>query len=177
VRNSLFFHDLGRLFDRKIGSSQQDAVFRNRFMQNVLLVAIGGAVGASSRYLVALAAGRFLDTAFPWGTLIVNLVGCFVMGLVGQWLLGIEAETAIVQGSSSGLPPPVAGSLTSAAAVRHLVAIGFLGGLTTFSAFGWDTLRELESGRTSIALANIAANVLLSLLAVWCGATLMKAIA
>jgi CrcB protein len=144
-------------------------------MQNVLMVAIGGAIGASSRYLVALAAGRFLGVAFPWGTLIVNLVGCFVMGLVGQWLLGIEAETAIAQGSSPGISP-AAGSLASATAVRHLVAIGFLGGLTTFSAFGWDTLRELESGRTAIALANIAANVLLSLLAVWCGATLVKAL-
>lgn len=133
-------------------------------MQNLLFVAAGGAMGASLRYGAGLAASRLLGSAFPWGTFLVNLVGCFVMGLVGQWLLNFE-------------PQAVAGAaaLAKSSTIRHLVAIGFLGGLTTFSAFSWDTLQEIESGRLNVALLNAAANLLLCLLAVWAGATLVRA--
>lgn len=137
-------------------------------MQNLLLVAVGGALGASTRYGVSLAAGRLFGLAFPWGTLLVNLAGCFVMGLVGQWLLNLEPQLVATN--------PSANDLARASSIRHLFAIGFLGGLTTFSAFGWDTFRQLETGRPTIALANMAANLLLSLIAVWAGATLIRSV-
>ena len=140
-------------------------------MQNLLLVALGGALGASARYGVGLAAGRLIGVGFPWGTLIVNVVGCFVMGVVGQWLLGIEASGTAVDRLSGP-----ADGLARAASYRSFIAIGFLGGLTTFSSFGWDTLRQLETGRPTLALANIAANLLLSLLAVWAGAAVMRSL-
>lgn len=144
-------------------------------MQNLIFVAIGGGIGASLRYGVGIAAGRLLGAAFPWGTLLVNLAGCFVMGLVGQWLLDLEPQLAAALARSGVSDPSTADLAARAATVRHLIAIGFLGGLTTFSTFSWDTLRALESGRLSIALLNVAANVCLCLVAVWAGASLLRA--
>ena len=144
-------------------------------MQNLLMVAAGGALGASARYCVGMAAARMFGTAFPWGTLIVNLAGCFVMGLIGQWLLNLEPLFSPSLTRSAELSPASLEAAARANAVRHLAAIGFLGGLTTFSSFGWDTLRELELGRLNVAVLNVAANVVLSLLAVWAGASLMRA--
>jgi len=144
-------------------------------MQNLIFVAIGGGIGASLRYGVGIAAGRLLGAAFPWGTLLVNLAGCFVMGLVGQWLLDLEPQLAAALARSGVNDPSTADLAARATAVRHLIAIGFLGGLTTFSTFSWDTLRALESGRLSIALLNVAANVCLCLVAVWAGASLLRA--
>jgi fluoride exporter len=144
-------------------------------MQNLFFVAAGGALGASLRYAVGLAAARLVGTTFPWGTLIVNLAGCFAMGFVGQWLLQIEPKIALGSGGPVGLSTEAAAVAAQAKAVRYLLAVGFLGGLTTFSSFGWDTLRALESGRLSVAIANVAANVCLSLLAVWAGASLLRA--
>ncbi len=143
-------------------------------MQNLLLVAVGGALGASTRYGVGIAAGRLFGLAYPWGTLLVNLAGCFLMGIVGQWLLNLEAAPD-VRNVADKLPSPT-DALAQAASLRSLVAIGFLGGLTTFSAFGWDTFRQLEAGRPTLALANVSANLLLSLLAVWAGATLVRSV-
>lgn len=136
-------------------------------MRDVLLVAIGGGLGAVTRYLTGLAAARWLGAGFPWGTLVVNVAGCFAMGLVMAKLLNLESGLA-------GSPGP---------ALRWQldfwqrgVAIGFLGGLTTFSSFGADTIRQLQAGQTGPAMANIAGNLLLSLAAVWAGMALMQAI-
>ena len=143
-------------------------------MQNLLFIAAGGALGASTRYGIGVAAARILGTAFPFGTLIVNLAGCFAMGIVGQWLLNLEGQTTAAQLQPAQLTPELGQVAARAHLLRHVVAIGFLGGLTTFSSFGWETLREMESGRLSLALLNVAANVCLSLLAVWAGASLVR---
>ena len=134
-------------------------------MREMMLVAVGGSLGALARYTVGLAAARLLGVGFPWGTLAVNVAGCFLMGLVMEWILDLESHAVLTAAIRSRL-----------AFWRQGVAIGFLGGLTTFSSFGADTLRQLQAGHTSLGLANIAANMLLSLAAVWAGRSLMQAV-
>ena len=132
-------------------------------LREILFVAVGGALGALARYAVGLGAARLLGQGFPWGTLAVNVAGCFLMGLVLALLLQL--------GGQPQLTPAIKAQL---AFWKQGVAIGFLGGLTTFSSFGADTLREFQAGRPALALANIAANVICSLAAVWAGWVLMQ---
>lgn len=134
-------------------------------MRDVLLVAAGGSLGAVTRYGVGLAATRLLGKGFPWGTLTVNVVGCFIMGMVMDVLLGLESPLKLTPSTASQI-----------AFWHKAIALGFLGGLTTFSSFGADTLRDFQGGQPLVALANIAANVILSLAAVWAGMALMQAI-
>ncbi len=118
-------------------------------LYSVIYVALGGALGSASRYLLGTwtqTLSRSID--FPYGTLAVNLIGCFVIGFLSQL-----AETR--------------GAFTSES--RAFVFIGILGGFTTFSSFGNDTLNLLRDGETFNALANVGANVILGLLLVWLG--------
>jgi fluoride exporter len=118
---------------------------------NVLIVGIGGFIGSVLRYLVSgWAQGLSKSLDFPYGTLTVNLVGCFAIGFLGEL-----AETR--------------GILTSE--TRILVFIGLLGGFTTFSSFGNDTLNLARSGQMFNALVNVAVNVVFGLLLVWAGRT------
>jgi CrcB protein len=135
-------------------------------VRDMLLVAVGGSLGALARYATGLAAAKLLGKGFPWGTFAVNVTGCFIMGIVLEVMLDLEARPA------ETITPMLRLQM---ALWRQGVAIGFLGALTTFSTFGADTLRELESGRPLTALANVAANVVLSLAAVWAGMAVMQA--
>lgn len=117
----------------------------------VSLVALGGAIGSVSRYLLGVwiqSASQSVD--FPFGTLTVNLVGCFVIGFLSQLA---EARGAFTPET------------------RGLVFIGLLGGFTTFSSFGNDTMNLLRDGETVNALVNVGANVILGLALVWLGRT------
>ena len=114
-----------------------------------MYVALGGALGSVLRYLLGAwtqSASRSID--FPYGTLAVNLIGCFVIGLLSQL-----AE-------SRGVFAPE---------TRAFVFIGVLGGFTTFSSFGNETMNLLRDGETINALANVGANVILGLMLVWLG--------
>ena len=104
----------------------------------ILYVAVGGALGAVLRYLTTLA------VPFPYGTLTVNVVGSFVMGL----LLVLSMDKGIDRW-------------------QPLIMTGLLGGFTTFSAFSLDTLRLWESGQTGLAIGYVFASVVLSLLAIF----------
>lgn len=118
-------------------------------MVNIALVALGGAIGSVSRYLLGTriqSASLSLD--FPFGTLMVNLIGCFLIGFLSQLV------------ETRGLFTPEA---------RNLVFIGMLGGFTTFSSFGNDTVNLLRAGETFHGLANVAANVIAGLALVWLG--------
>jgi CrcB protein len=114
----------------------------------ILAIAGGGALGAVARFGVSTGVYRWLGRDFPWGTLAVNLLGSFAMGLLFVLLL------------ERGLFAPEA---------RSAVLVGFLGAFTTFSTFSLETLSLVEQGETLRALLNIAASVLLCLLACWVG--------
>src|SRR5215813_13791378 len=116
---------------------------------NILLVGIGGAFGSISRYLLGTwiqSLSQSLD--FPFGTLTVNLIGCFVIGFLSQLA---EARGAFTPES------------------RAFVFIGILGGFTTFSSFGNDTINLFRDSETFNALLNVGANVIIGLLLVWLG--------
>ncbi len=103
-------------------------------MTRLLLVAAGGAVGSALRYVVAVAALAWLGPGFPWGTLAVNLAGSFLIGLVQQL-----ATEALVLGEES----------------RLFLTTGVMGGLTTYSAFSYETVRLFETGAAWQAWLNI----------------------
>ena len=116
---------------------------------SLIFIALGGALGSVLRYLIGTwiqSASKSID--FPFGTLSVNLIGCFVIGLLSQL---VEAR---------GVFTPE---------TRALVFFGVLGGFTTFSSFGNDTMNLLRDGETLNALGNIGANVILGLALVWLG--------
>ena len=116
---------------------------------HVLAIAVGGALGAVSRYGVNLACARWLGDHFAFGTLVVNVVGCFVLGLLAP--LG-----------SADIPRW--NFLTHSA-----VTVGFLGALTTFSTFGLETARFVENTQHGTAALNVGANLLLGMAAVFAG--------
>lgn len=122
-------------------------------MLNVILVALGGAAGSVVRYGTGLAATRLIGPGFPWGTIIVNITGSFVIGVF------IEA---------------IARRFDASEPLRLLLVTGFLGGFTTFSSFSLDTMALIERGEAPLALTYVAASILLSLLAVAAGLAVMR---
>jgi len=111
-------------------------------MPLLLQIALGGAIGASLRHLVGAQVARHFGLAFPWGTLTVNVLGSFIMGMATMYL---------VRRSDLGL--------------QHLAPFlmtGLLGGFTTFSAFSLETVLLVERGRPGLALAYVLASVMLS---------------
>lgn len=121
----------------------------------VLWVALGGGIGAAARHGVNVWSGRVLGTEFPWHTLIVNLLGCFLMGL----LIGLMAL-----------------KLNLSQEVRAFLATGILGGFTTFSAFSLDVAMLIERKAMLSAGAYVGSSVLFSILAVFAGLFLSRAV-
>jgi CrcB protein len=118
-------------------------------LPSVFFVALGGALGSVSRYLLGTwtqSLSKSID--FPYGTLTVNLIGCFIIGFLSQLA---ESRGAFTPES------------------RAFVFIGILGGFTTFSSFGNETINLLRDGETFNALANIGANVIFGLILIWLG--------
>ncbi|MEZ5872326.1 MAG: fluoride efflux transporter CrcB [Nitratireductor sp.] len=123
-------------------------------MQHLVLVAIGGALGASGRHLANLAALRLAGPHFPWGTMFVNIAGSLAIGLFIGWL------TRRTGGTSNEL--------------RLIVATGFLGGFTTFSAFSLDFAVLWDRGAVTGAIAYALASVFFALFAVFAGLWIMR---
>jgi len=117
-------------------------------MKMLLAVAIGGAIGAVARYKTVGWVGHLAGGGFPWGTLTVNVVGCFLMGVL------IEAG-ALKQ--------------VLTAELRGFIAVGILGAFTTFSSFALDVATLWERGDAAPAAAYIAASTALSILALFAG--------
>ncbi len=116
-----------------------------------LAIAAGGALGALMRYWVSIATYAWLGRGFPWGTLAVNVLGSFLMGIL--YILLLER-------------------LSSSPEMRAFLLIGFLGAFTTFSAFSIETLNLLEDAQTGKALLNAGGSVILCVAATWLGVIL-----
>ncbi len=129
-------------------------------MKHLLLVALGGGIGASLRHLVSLATLRLIGPGFPWGTMTVNVVGSFAMGLFIAWL---ARYSDLLGGAAQD--------------VRYLLATGLLGGFTTFSAFSLDFAVMWERGDMGLAGAYALASVLLSLTAIFAGLSAVRIVA
>lgn len=117
-------------------------------MTTILAIAVCGALGCLARYWLSGWVYDLVGRAFPWGTLVVNVVGAYLIGLIMEFAL-----------RSTLIPPSLRIGLT----------IGFLGGLTTFSTFSYETFRLLEDGEFVTAAANVLASVLLCLTFTWLG--------
>jgi len=116
-------------------------------MINLLLIAAGGAAGAVLRYGVAGLVHRLTDSTWPWGTLVVNVLGCLAIGLCGALIAGqFMPERS-----------------------RMFVLIGVLGSFTTFSTFGFETFELVNDGQFIDAAANVLASNAAGLFAVWLG--------
>ena len=118
----------------------------------LLLVALFGAAGAVSRYEISTWLSRLVGGRFPAGTFAVNVAGCFALGLVMH--LGLKTDLSET--------------------TRLALTVGFLGALTTFSTFGYETVGYLQEEAWLLAFANVAANLVLGFAAVWLGLALGK---
>lgn len=118
-----------------------------------LYISVGAIIGANLRYLVGVWASQRWGAGFPYGTLLVNVIGCLLIGLfygLGATRLNITPE------------------------LRLFFAVGFLGAFTTFSSFGYESISLLRSGDLLLGVLNIAANNLVGLLAVVVGLWLAR---
>ncbi|MGZ3581149.1 MAG: fluoride efflux transporter CrcB [Ktedonobacterales bacterium] len=123
-------------------------------MIRVLLVALGGALGASTRYLLGMWIQTRVGPDFPWGTFVINVTGSFLIGIV----LGLVN----------------AGTLSAEA--RLFLAVGVLGGYTTFSSFSYETLELLGDGNIQAFLFNAIGQLVAGLLAVYLGIVLSRSL-
>lgn len=121
-------------------------------LTHLLWIGLGGACGTMGRALL----GHYLAHPFPWATLVVNVAGSFLLGL----LAGFELTRV-------GFHP----------SARDFFTIGFCGGFTTFSTFGLQTLQQFEAGHTGAAFLNMVASLAGALVAVWLGLKLGRAFA
>lgn len=121
----------------------------------ILAVAVGGALGSVARYAVVMAAVRLFGTGFPWGTMIVNAVGCFVMGALTE--LAVHAWS-----------PP--------AELRALLMVGVLGGFTTFSSFALDVGFLTGRGSVGEAAAYLFGTLLLTVGGFFAGLSIVRAL-
>ena len=129
-------------------------------MNRYLLVTLGAALGGLARYVIGTMVlqrfnARFPENVFPIGTVVVNVTGCFLIGI----LMAVFVQR--------GDPNPN---------LRLLLVTGVLGGYTTFSSFAWESFEAIEKEQAWIGLANIALSVVLGYLAVWCGSWVARAL-
>ena len=131
-----------------------DADTQPRMLSSILIVAAGGAVGAVLRYGVSGISRNLLGESFPYGTLLVNVIGCLVLGILGGYGITKLPSTA-----------------------QLFVITGLLGSLTTFSTFGWESTQLMLDSKPLLAGMNIAVNMLIGIGAAILGYQLGKMIA
>ncbi len=121
--------------------------------RTLILIAIGGGIGSILRYLTSVTATKYFPGLFPWGTLIVNVLGCFVIGI----LIGLFDRQQMPNQD-----------------FKYLLITGFCGGFTTFSTFAAENINLFQSGNYLAAFSYTALSVIICLAATWCGMLLLK---
>ena len=124
-------------------------------MQKTIFIALAGLIGTLSRYWLAGFVSRQYGDNFPWGTLIVNLIGSFLAGA----LYHLAEERLLISPT-----------------LRTVILIGLIGGFTTFSSYGLQTFTLLRDGQVGLATLNVAVSNVLGLLMVWMGYVVFKLI-
>lgn len=124
-------------------------------MDNYLMIALGGALGALARYQLASMIQARVPVGFPWGTFVVNISGCLIMGVAATLL----AERLVVHPNW-----------------RFLIPIGFIGAYTTFSTFEYETFRAIAEGAWLMGGLNVVASVVAGYVALWIGVMLARVI-
>ena len=124
-------------------------------MQKYFLIAVGGALGTIARYWVGATVAERMGTRFPFGTFLINLSACLIIGFSITYL-----------GKRAGMNP----------AWRYLIPVGFVGAYSTFSTYEWETLSTLRSGAFALASLYALGSLILGLVAVWLGAALAEAV-
>lgn len=122
-------------------------------LKTILYVALGGAIGSVLRFLTTLLVSRFWSNHFPLATFIINVAGCFLVGL----LFGFLAKNNLTETN-----------------LKWFLITGFCGGFTTFSAFGMENYNLLQSNNSLVAFSYIALSILLGIFAVWFGLFVSK---
>jgi CrcB protein len=120
-------------------------------LQKYLLIALGGALGSTARYWVGSSISGRMGTRFPFGTLIINITACVIIGFTLTYF-GKRADLS--------------------SAWRFLIAIGFIGAYSTFSTYEWETLSTMRSGAFLLAALYAVGSLILGLAATWCGTAL-----
>ncbi len=123
--------------------------------QHYVLVFIGGGIGAVMRYWLSAFVPRHVESVFPYGILLVNVIGCFLIGVLMSW----SEERFVID-----------------PAIRIFLAIGILGGFTTFSTFSYETIALLRDAEYLLAGSYVAGSVIFGLSATYVGAVLGKLI-
>jgi CrcB protein len=124
-------------------------------LQKYLLIAVGGALGSVARFWVGSSVASRMGTRFPYGTLLVNITACVIIGFS---LAFLDRRNALDSG------------------FRYLIPVGFVGGYSTFSAFEWEAFTTLQTGAFLVAALYVGLSIVLGLVAVWCGVMLAKAV-
>lgn len=122
-------------------------------MTQILAIAAGGSIGAVMRFLVSTGVYGWFGRGFPYGTLVVNVLGSLVMGLLYELFLQ---------------------RLSVSPEIRAVLLVGFLGAFTTFSTFSIETINLIEQGYLIKAITNVLASVVLCILAAWCGLQIVR---
>lgn len=124
-------------------------------MQKYLYIAFGGGLGSIARYWVGSTVSGRLGSRFPYGTFVINLSACVLLGFAMTWL-----------GRRTGINPNW----------RFFVPVGFVGAYSTFSTFEWETFSTLRGGAVSMAVLYAFSSLFVGLLAIWAGAALADSV-
>lgn len=124
-------------------------------MAKYIYIAVGGGLGSIARYWVGSTVAGRLGTRFPYGTFVINITACVLLGFAMTWL-----------GKRTGVNP----------SWRFFVPIGFIGAYSTFSTYEWETFSTLRTGAFFMAVLYAVSSLLLGLIAIWAGAMLAEAV-